>query len=192
MNTGKNWGGNHIENLFPLEAVKRGYLSAADGCASMEWVNEKPDVRRLATIVYVNGEYKGVATKRTKWHEIIEKFNITDKRTDMKHSNRCPEYDIVDNKPGALMIFDNNKGRSITNDAELILADLKNIYPNLKELAIAYRDTCGIWDGLAHNDGVFVGFFPIGETDIDIPKFTEYMNSKGIDFFIICFYKECI
>ena len=55
----------------------------------------------------------------------------------------------------AIFIIDNDIGKSVTNDAEGIVARLVGLHGNKP---IFYRDTMGQWDELVHNNGVFTGF----------------------------------
>ena len=55
----------------------------------------------------------------------------------------------------AIFIIDNDIGKSVTNDAENVVARLYNEYGNK---FIFYRDTCGHWDELVHDNGVFTRF----------------------------------
>ena len=54
-------------------------------------------------------------------------------------------------------IADENVGKSVTNDAERVVAELSVRYPGYR---IIYRDTDGKWDELLHKDGVFIDFLP--------------------------------
>lgn len=46
-------------------------------------------------------------------------------------------------------------GISVTNDAENVVAEVNNRYPNRR---IIYRDSMGNWDELVHENGVFKSF----------------------------------
>jgi hypothetical protein len=59
-----------------------------------------------------------------------------------------------------LLITDLDQGRSVTNDAENVIADLARTY-DLTARRVIYRDTMGVWDGLAVNRGKFTGFVAI-------------------------------
>ena len=48
---------------------------------------------------------------------------------------------------GAIVVEDQDRGRSVTNDAELVVADLAERGFDLSRPVI-YRDTAGHWDGL--------------------------------------------
>jgi hypothetical protein len=57
--------------------------------------------------------------------------------------------------------------RSVTNAIEEVLLLCRQRFGHeLPTLAI-YRDTTGRWDGAAHIEGTFRGFYAIGETDRD-------------------------
>lgn len=47
--------------------------------------------------------------------------------------------------------------KSITNDAEAVVADVHHRYPGRR---IIYRDSDSNWDELVHDNGVFVNFAP--------------------------------
>ena len=61
---------------------------------------------------------------------------------------------------GAIVIEDQRNGRSVTNDAELVIADLHERGFDLS-LPVIYRDSLGRWDGLAVRGGHFTGFYPL-------------------------------
>lgn len=64
-----------------------------------------------------------------------------------------------------LCITDLNIGKSVTNDAEHVIADLLRGGWNLNEIPVIYRDNIGMWDGLQVANGRFIGFFQINEDD---------------------------
>ena len=67
----------------------------------------------------------------------------------------------------AIVIKDQDLGRSVTNDAENVIVDLRERGFDLS-LPVAYRDTTGRWDGLTVRAGRFAGFYPLnaaGSTD---------------------------
>lgn len=61
---------------------------------------------------------------------------------------------------GAIVIEDQDRGRSVTNDAENVIADLRERGFDLA-LPVIYRDTMGCWDGLTVRAGRFAGFYPL-------------------------------
>jgi len=67
-------GGVKIENLTALQAHQRGYLTLADTTTHVNWVLQNIEERSNKTLVYINGQYKGMATTRTKLSDIIFKF----------------------------------------------------------------------------------------------------------------------
>jgi hypothetical protein len=75
----------------------------------------------------------------------------------------------VELRDGILVLVDANAGdRSITNDAEAVIADLAQQYDlAFTNYAVIYRDTDGIWDELVHADGRFAGFQPLRQTELD-------------------------
>ena len=67
---------------------------------------------------------------------------------------------------GTVVVYDaNDGGRSVTNDAEAVLAEIDARIGLGKRLVI-YRDTEGTFDGLDHENGAFKGFYPLGRTDL--------------------------
>ena len=65
-----------------------------------------------------------------------------------------------------IAVVDKCKGRSVTNDAEHVVATLATNF-DLTKFRIIYRDTRGIWDELRLRDGRFAGFGSINERDIE-------------------------
>lgn len=63
-------------------------------------------------------------------------------------------------KDGVIVLEDLDQGRSVTNDAELVIRDLAERGFDLS-LPIIYRDTLGCWSGLLVRDGAFAGFLPL-------------------------------
>lgn len=67
--------GFRIENITGSQALNKGYLTGGEYLSHVNWVRAKFEERKNITFVYINGVYKGMATKRTKIVDIIEKFN---------------------------------------------------------------------------------------------------------------------
>ena len=68
---------------------------------------------------------------------------------------------------GAIVVEDRDLGRSVTNDAENVIADLRERGFDLS-LPVLYRDATGRYDGLTVRDGRFAAFYPLnaaGSTD---------------------------
>ena len=62
-----------------------------------------------------------------------------------------------------IAIIDHEQGRSVTNDAENVIADLDANF-DLSKYQVIYRDTRGIWDQiLVDRTGHFAGFSSINE-----------------------------
>lgn len=71
------------------------------------------------------------------------------------------EYTVTDN---IISIIDLDKGgRSVTNDMENVIQDLKAILGDLSGYAIIYKDSMGIWDGV-RIDGRCIEFYSLNET----------------------------
>jgi hypothetical protein len=75
--------------------------------------------------------------------------------------------EVIGGWQGMLAITDLNRPgcRSVTNDIEAVLAELTQQYGMDLPVTIIYRDTEGMWDGIAHLHGTFRGFYPIREVD---------------------------
>lgn len=56
-----------------------------------------------------------------------------------------------------VFIVDLNGDKSVTNDAEAVVAKLHSVFPGYR---IVYRDTQNDWDELVHRNGTFVTFRP--------------------------------
>jgi hypothetical protein len=66
-----------------------------------------------------------------------------------------------------IAITDHDAGRSVTNDAENVIADLVAQGFDLARYLVIYRDTRGIWDQiLVDCTGHFAGFSTINERDL--------------------------
>ena len=65
-----------------------------------------------------------------------------------------------------ITIIDHDGGKSVTNDAENVIADLAADF-DLSRYRVIYKDTRGIWDQmLVDRTGRFVGFSSINERDL--------------------------
>lgn len=65
---------------------------------------------------------------------------------------------------GVIVIEDLDRGRTVTNDAEAVIADLARVGHDLT-LPVMYRDSSGIWDGMEVAGGRFAGFFLLQRRD---------------------------
>ena len=59
------------------------------------------------------------------------------------------------------------KCRSVTNDAEQVIAELYEASGGEMTEPVIYRDSDGAWNGMGHQDGVFDWFYPLNERDRD-------------------------
>ena len=75
-------------------------------------------------------------------------------------------FSVVE-RPGFLCLIDHDEGRSVTNDAENVIASLRAAAYDLAANRIVYRDTRGVWDEILVTDGAFTGFASINETELD-------------------------
>ena len=65
-----------------------------------------------------------------------------------------------------IVIVDHDQGKSVTNDAENVIADLAADF-DLSKYLVIYRDTRGIYDQLlVDRTGHFAGFSSINEHDL--------------------------
>ncbi len=60
-----------------------------------------------------------------------------------------------------VLVVDQDRGMSVTNDAEAVIADLAALGV-LAGRRVLYRDTDGRWDELVVSDGAFAGFASLG------------------------------
>lgn len=66
-----------------------------------------------------------------------------------------------------IAIIDHDQGRSVTNDADNVIADLAAQGFDLSRYLVIYRDTRGIWDQLLVDcSGRFAGFSSVNERDL--------------------------
>lgn len=71
------------------------------------------------------------------------------------------------------IIFIEDKGtieRSVTNDIENVLQDIKQTGQSLEAKKIIYKDSYGVWDGINHDNGTNISFYSINEI--------EYLKAK--------------
>lgn len=91
----------------------------------------------------------------------------------------CNFIHRLDEDRGFVVVEDLDQGKSVTNDAEAVMARLTMFYPNLLVpgwLRVVYRDTDGRWDEITHRRGRFVSFRPLAaktvEEAMDVAKAT--------------------
>lgn len=71
-----------------------------------------------------------------------------------------------------IIIEDLDKGnRSVTNDAEQVIADIVAEKGHLTGYRIFYRDSEGMWDELLVKDDQFAGFAPLQKSDEEFQLF---------------------
>jgi hypothetical protein len=85
----------------------------------------------------------------------------------MKFKSRIAEHRAIYSRTvhgNVIAIIDYDQGKSVTNDAENVIADLAASF-DLSKYRVIYRDTRGIWDELLVDDstGRFAGFSAINE-----------------------------
>jgi hypothetical protein len=67
---------------------------------------------------------------------------------------------------GVIILLDHGTGLSITNGAELVIAELALwLGDDLARYRVIYRDTMQTWDGLAHQHGRFTRYVPLQTND---------------------------
>jgi hypothetical protein len=66
-----------------------------------------------------------------------------------------------------ICLVDVGTGVSITNAAERVILDLARMFSagSFAGMRVIYRDTTGIWDGLAHRSGRFISFVALQTHD---------------------------
>lgn len=64
-----------------------------------------------------------------------------------------------------LIIYDRLGIKTVTNDIDNVLSEVKESYGNLDAYKIMYRDSQGVFDGVVTRASKFTSFFSIGETD---------------------------
>ena len=88
----------------------------------------------------------------------------------MKFKSRIQEPRSVYSRTvhgNVIAVIDHDQGRSVTNDAENVIADLVAQGFDLSRYLVIYRDTRGIWDQLlVDRTGHFAGFSSINERDL--------------------------
>lgn len=65
-----------------------------------------------------------------------------------------------------IALVDKDEGRTVTNDADAVIACLATNY-DLSKFRVIYRDTRGIWDEMVVRDGRFADFRSINERELD-------------------------
>jgi hypothetical protein len=70
---------------------------------------------------------------------------------------------------GVICIVDADQGKSVTNDAEGVVADLARCGFDLS-LPVIYRDTQGVWDQIVVEKGRFNRFASLGQVSKDAAK----------------------
>lgn len=94
---------------------------------------------------------------------ITSKTRQSQERTENLFAHRASyTHDVVQ---GVVCITDLDGPKSVTNDAENVVADLVRAGVILPTTPVIYRDTMGVWDELVVTGGRFVGFRPVTERD---------------------------
>lgn len=68
----------------------------------------------------------------------------------------------VDSVTRVIMIYDRDGPRSVTNDAEAVIASLAAVGIRPDDYTIIYLDSEGVWDGVMTEGGRFAGFKLLG------------------------------
>jgi len=79
---------------------------------------------------------------------------------------------------GIIAVVDLHGARSVTNDAEAVVENLKDVYGGLKGWRILYRDSMGNWDELRHNGETFTGFRNLSDTVLK--TFASALTALGL------------
>jgi hypothetical protein len=64
-----------------------------------------------------------------------------------------------------IAVVDKDEGRSVTNDADAVIACLATNF-DLSKYRVIYRDTRGVWDEILVRDGRFADFRSINEREL--------------------------
>lgn len=76
-------------------------------------------------------------------------------------------------KGKVLIIEDSDLGnRSVTNDIQNVLTAIHNELDFLPE-TIIYKDSEGNFDGVDHDKGKFIRFYPVNESDLQKEKVSQ-------------------
>jgi hypothetical protein len=79
-----------------------------------------------------------------------------------------------------LCIEDTDRGMSVTNDAENVIATLGQ-YVRFSEIkSVIYRDTRGVWDEMIVRDGRFVSFRSVNERDREAALAKLAMRDRAV------------
>lgn len=73
--------------------------------------------------------------------------------------NHRAQFTVIE-RDGVILVEYLDQGRSVTNDAEHVIADLARRGFDLTQPVI-YRDTTGRWDGICVRNGVCSGFYSL-------------------------------
>jgi hypothetical protein len=86
----------------------------------------------------------------------------------MKFKSRIPEPRAVfsyQTYGNVIAVIDHDQGRSVTNDAEAVIAQLAQKF-DLSQYRVIYKDTRGIWDQMLVDRTGLAGFSTINERDL--------------------------
>jgi hypothetical protein len=70
-------------------------------------------------------------------------------------------------RPGFICLVDLDIGRSLTNNAAVLIADLVRDGYDLAKNRVVYRDTMGIWDQMLVAGNRFSGFKRLNRNNLD-------------------------
>lgn len=65
-----------------------------------------------------------------------------------------------------ICVVDEKIGVAVSNDAAAVIAFLRGTAHGLEFRPVIYRDTEGVWHGLAHDGYDFTGFYSIGALNV--------------------------
>jgi hypothetical protein len=86
----------------------------------------------------------------------------------LKFKSRYTEHRAIYSREvhgNVITIIDLDQGKSVTNDADNVIADLAASF-DLSQYRVIYRDTRGIWDEMLVKDGAFADFRSINEREL--------------------------
>ena len=65
-----------------------------------------------------------------------------------------------------IAIVDQDDGRSVTNDVDNVLGDIRGDGYDLARFRVIYRDTCGVWDQIILSDDGGCSFRSLNEKEL--------------------------
>ena len=96
----------------------------------------------------------------------------------MYELHSAASYELVRVTGTFVVIHDRDEGRSVTNDAHRVVAELDEVLGGLGQRRLYYRDTTGRYDELKHEGGRFTGYAPCSDSQQNFLQ--EQASTPGI------------